>query len=232
MSPRTFMRQVKAQFNTTPAREVQLLGVEAAMQHLEDSRTSPSKIAHIAGFRDEQGPRRALLQRVGLTLKQYRERFSELDRSRALRPERAAKASPTLGQIHRTFESDRKCISGREGLTPLTRRGGAFVGRTRPGRSLVERPRSSLVSRRFRTGVACLTLDLIRRSGRIAGLFFNPKLDGVVGVRLATALEFPRRCQIDLFVNPRRTNARPDKQGSGNLWEGGKGVLDVRVSQC
>ena len=80
-------------------------------------------------------------------------------------------------------------------------------------------------------GVACLTLDLIRRSGGIAGLFFNPKLGGVVGVRLATALEFPRRCEIDLFVNPRRTNARPGKQGAGNLWERREGVLDVRVSQ-
>ena len=79
--------------------------------------------------------------------------------------------------------------------------------------------------------VACLTLDLIRRSGGIAGLFFNPKLGRVVGVRLATALEFPRRCEIDLFVNPRRTNASPGKQGAGNLWERGEGVLDVRVSQ-
>src|ERR1700733_14018529 len=80
-------------------------------------------------------------------------------------------------------------------------------------------------------GVTCLTLDLIRRSGGIAGLFFNPKLGGAVGVRLATALEFPCRREINLFVNPRRTIARRGKQGAGNLRKGGKGVLDVRVSQ-
>ena len=82
MSPRTFMRQFKAQFDTTPARWVQSLRVEAAMQHLEDRSTSLSKIARITGFRDEQALRRALLQQVGLTPKQYRERFGELDRDR------------------------------------------------------------------------------------------------------------------------------------------------------
>jgi C-terminal processing protease CtpA/Prc len=35
---------------------------------------------------------------------------------------------------------------------PVTRRGDVFVGRIRPGRSLVERPRSSLVFPRFGTG--------------------------------------------------------------------------------
>jgi transcriptional regulator GlxA family with amidase domain len=40
MSPRTFVRQFKAQFNTTPARWVQSLRVEAAMQHLADRNKS------------------------------------------------------------------------------------------------------------------------------------------------------------------------------------------------
>ena len=79
MSPRTFMRQFKAQFDTTPARWVQSLRVEAAMQHLEERNTSLSRIARITGFRDEQALRRALLQQIGLTPKQYRERFGELD---------------------------------------------------------------------------------------------------------------------------------------------------------
>ena len=87
MSPRTFMRQFKAQFNTTPARWVQSLRVEAAIQHLEDRSTSLSRIARITGFRDEQGLRRALLQQIGLTPKQYRERFGELDRDRGSNPQ-------------------------------------------------------------------------------------------------------------------------------------------------
>jgi transcriptional regulator GlxA family with amidase domain len=57
MSPRTFMRQFKAQFDTTPARWVQSLRVEAAMQHLEDPNTSLNMIARITGFRDEQAVR-------------------------------------------------------------------------------------------------------------------------------------------------------------------------------
>jgi len=78
MSPRTFMRQFKAQFNTTPARWVQSLRVEAAMQHLADRNTSMSRIARITGFRDEQALRRAFLQQIAVTPKQYRERFGEL----------------------------------------------------------------------------------------------------------------------------------------------------------
>jgi transcriptional regulator GlxA family with amidase domain len=82
MSPRTFMRQFKAQFDTTPARWVQSLRIEAAMQHLEDRNMSLSKVARNAGFRDEQALRRAFLQQIGLTPKQYRERFGELDSDR------------------------------------------------------------------------------------------------------------------------------------------------------
>ena len=87
MSPRTFMRQFKAQFDTTPARWVQSLRVEAAMQHLEERSTSLSKIAQMTGFRDEQALRRALRQQIGLTPNQYRERFGELGRDRGLLPE-------------------------------------------------------------------------------------------------------------------------------------------------
>jgi transcriptional regulator GlxA family with amidase domain len=86
MSPRTFIRQFKAQFDTTPARWVQSLRVEAAMQHLEDRNMSLSKVARNTGFRDEQALRRALLQQIGLTPKQYRERFGELDRDRGSHP--------------------------------------------------------------------------------------------------------------------------------------------------
>jgi transcriptional regulator GlxA family with amidase domain len=82
MSPRTFIRQFKAQFNTTPARWVQSLRVEAAMRHLEDRSTSLSKIARLTGLRDEQALRRAFIQQIGVTPKEYRERFGELGRDR------------------------------------------------------------------------------------------------------------------------------------------------------
>ena len=88
MSPRTFMRQFKAQFDTTPARWVQSLRVEAAMQHLEDPNPSIGKVARLTGFRDEQALRRAFLQQIGVTPNQYRERFGELGRDRGSHPER------------------------------------------------------------------------------------------------------------------------------------------------
>jgi transcriptional regulator GlxA family with amidase domain len=78
MSPRTFMRQFKAQFNTTPARWVQSLRVEAAMQQLENRNTSLSKIARDTGLLDEQSLRRAFLQQIGVTPKEYREKYAEL----------------------------------------------------------------------------------------------------------------------------------------------------------
>lgn len=80
MSSRTFVRQFKAQFNETPARWVQSLRVEAAMQHLENRDLSLGRIALVTGFRDEQALRRAFLQQIAVTPKQYRERFGELDR--------------------------------------------------------------------------------------------------------------------------------------------------------
>jgi transcriptional regulator GlxA family with amidase domain len=75
MSPRTFARQFEAQFGTTPARWVQSLRVEAARQQLESLDMPLKRIARITGFRDEQALRRAFIQQLSLTPKQYRERF-------------------------------------------------------------------------------------------------------------------------------------------------------------
>ena len=98
MSPRTFMRQFKAQFKTTPARWVQSLRVEVAMQHLEDRSTSLSRIASITGFRDEQALRRAFVQQVGVSPKQYRERFGELDAGREQHQARRYEGESSLKQ--------------------------------------------------------------------------------------------------------------------------------------
>lgn len=78
MSPRTFARQFKSQFKSTPARWLQSLRVEAAMQQLESGSMSLKKIAQLTGFRDEQALRRAFLQQTTLTPKQYRARFGDV----------------------------------------------------------------------------------------------------------------------------------------------------------
>ena len=106
MSPRTFIRQFKAQFDTTPARWVQSLRVEAAMQHLEERSTSLSKVARMTGFRDEQALRRALLQRIGLTPKQYRERFGELDSDR-----RSHSGQRFEGDSHSQLDAEVRAVS-------------------------------------------------------------------------------------------------------------------------
>ncbi len=106
MSPRTFMRQFKAQFDTTPARWVQSLRVEAAMQHLEERSTSLSRVARMTGFRDEQALRRALLQQIGLTPKQYRERFGELDSDR-----RSHSGQRFEGDSHSQLDAEVRAVS-------------------------------------------------------------------------------------------------------------------------
>jgi transcriptional regulator GlxA family with amidase domain len=79
MSPRTFARQFQSQFGTTPAKWVQSLRVEAARQHLETVDMPLKRIARLTGFRDEQALRRAFIQQLELTPKEYRERFGVAD---------------------------------------------------------------------------------------------------------------------------------------------------------
>jgi len=75
MTPRTFARQFEIHFRTTPARWVQSLRVEAARQHLEAKELPLKAIARNTGFRDEQSLRRAFLQQLSMTPREYRERF-------------------------------------------------------------------------------------------------------------------------------------------------------------
>lgn len=75
MSPRTFARQFQSEFGTTPAKWVQSLRVEAARQHLEADHMPLKRIAALTGFRDEQALRRAFLQQMSVTPREYRERF-------------------------------------------------------------------------------------------------------------------------------------------------------------
>jgi len=75
MTPRTFARQFEMQFRTSPARWVQSVRVEAARQYLESRELPLKKVAQLTGFRDEQALRRAFLQTLSISAKEYRERF-------------------------------------------------------------------------------------------------------------------------------------------------------------
>ena len=78
MSPRTFARQFEVHFRTTPARWVQSLRVEAACVHLSTGQAPLKAISKATGFRDEQALRRAFVQQLVMTPKEYRERCGVL----------------------------------------------------------------------------------------------------------------------------------------------------------
>lgn len=78
MTPRTFARQFELHFRSTPARWVQSLRVESARQYLEAGELPLKGIARATGFRDEQALRRAFLQQMAMTPKEYRERFGTI----------------------------------------------------------------------------------------------------------------------------------------------------------
>ncbi len=75
MTPRTFARQFELHFRTTPARWLQSLRVEAACGHLEAQALPVKAIARLTGFRDEQSLRRAFVQQLSMTPREYREQF-------------------------------------------------------------------------------------------------------------------------------------------------------------
>lgn len=75
MTPRTFARQFETHFQTTPARWVQTLRIEAACAHLTTEELPLKAIARLTGFRDEQSLRRAFTQQLVITPKEYRLRF-------------------------------------------------------------------------------------------------------------------------------------------------------------
>ncbi|WP_233581583.1 GlxA family transcriptional regulator [Acidipila sp. EB88] len=78
MTPRTFARQFEVHFRTTPARWIQSLRIEAACSLLATKEQPLKIIAGLTGFKDEQSLRRAFIQQLKLTPKEYRDRFGSL----------------------------------------------------------------------------------------------------------------------------------------------------------
>ncbi len=89
MTPRTFARHFELHFKMTPARWVQTLRVEAVCEHLGADDLPLKVIAGLTGFRDEKSLRRAFVQQLAITPKEYRDRFG-LSRGRfAVLPDEA-----------------------------------------------------------------------------------------------------------------------------------------------
>jgi transcriptional regulator GlxA family with amidase domain len=74
MSARSFSRHYRLATGITPARAIEKLRVEAARQMLE--RSMPvSRVSKRCGFGSEETMRRAFVRNIGITPREYRERF-------------------------------------------------------------------------------------------------------------------------------------------------------------
>jgi transcriptional regulator GlxA family with amidase domain len=82
MSERTFVRRYRSGVGLTPARAVETLRVEATRQLLISGELPIKRIAQKCGFGSEETLRRSFVREVGITPRDYRERFSAKSGSR------------------------------------------------------------------------------------------------------------------------------------------------------
>lgn len=76
MSPRNFARVYKLKTGRTPAKAVEVLRVEAARRLLEDSERNIDQISRQCGFGDEERMRLTFQRNLGVSPREYRNRFS------------------------------------------------------------------------------------------------------------------------------------------------------------
>ena len=75
LSPRTLHRRFKLDLDTTPAKYLSQLRLDAACRLLETSTSSLKRTAQKAGFISEYNLRRAFVHALGVTPSEYRQRF-------------------------------------------------------------------------------------------------------------------------------------------------------------
>jgi transcriptional regulator GlxA family with amidase domain len=76
MSPRTFARSFRTRLGQTPAKAVELIGIQAARDAIEQGSAPLGVIASRCGFGDEQRMRRAFVRQFGATPTELRDRFT------------------------------------------------------------------------------------------------------------------------------------------------------------
>ncbi|MGH8386462.1 MAG: GlxA family transcriptional regulator [Pseudomonas sp.] len=76
MSPRNFARVYKLKTGRTPAKAVEALRVEAARRLLEESERNIDQISRLCGFGDEERMRLTFQRNLGVSPRDYRNRFS------------------------------------------------------------------------------------------------------------------------------------------------------------
>ena len=80
MSPRNFARVYPRETGESPARAVEKIRIEAAIDLLESSTDPIKSIAHRIGFGDDERMRRAVLKAYGVSPQDYRSRFGRPSR--------------------------------------------------------------------------------------------------------------------------------------------------------
>ncbi|GMM92553.1 GlxA family transcriptional regulator [Qipengyuania sp. MTN3-11] len=80
MSPRNFARVFREETGITPAEFVARLRIDTARRLLEETQLPLTEVARAAGLGTAASARRAFLRRLGITMREYRERF---ERTRA-----------------------------------------------------------------------------------------------------------------------------------------------------
>ena len=78
MSLRSFNRLYREETGKTPAKAVEIYRLEAARQMLSESGLSILQIADICGFGDDERMRRAFIRSLGVSPRDYRQRFRAL----------------------------------------------------------------------------------------------------------------------------------------------------------
>jgi transcriptional regulator GlxA family with amidase domain len=75
ISPRQFMRRFHATFGTTPQKYIEQQRIEAAKPLLESTAKEIKRIAAECGFASDEAMRRAFTRQLGVSPRDYRERF-------------------------------------------------------------------------------------------------------------------------------------------------------------
>jgi transcriptional regulator GlxA family with amidase domain len=83
MSPRNFARVYTAKRNRTPAQAVEAIRIDAARRLLEETSARISDIAEQCGFNNEEQMRWAFARNLGISPREYRQRFPPAHESRA-----------------------------------------------------------------------------------------------------------------------------------------------------
>ncbi len=81
MSERSFVRHYRQSVGVTPARAVDKLRIEAARQYLVGGTDPTKRVAERCGFGSEETMRRSFLRELGITPRDYRDRFSAKPRA-------------------------------------------------------------------------------------------------------------------------------------------------------